>query len=54
MNNLPMAEQLGSRYPSKRVGTPEDVAGAVVYLTSNEACWVTGQVLAVNGGLITA
>jgi 3-oxoacyl-[acyl-carrier protein] reductase len=54
MNNLPMAEQLGSRYPSKRVGTPEDVAGAVVYLASNEACWVTGQVLPVNGGLITA
>lgn len=54
MNNLPMAEQLGSRYPSRRVGTPEDVAGAVVYLASEEACWVTGQVLAVNGGLITA
>jgi 3-oxoacyl-[acyl-carrier protein] reductase len=41
-----MAEHPASRYPSKRVGTPENVAGAVVYLASEEACWVTGQVLA--------
>jgi NAD(P)-dependent dehydrogenase (short-subunit alcohol dehydrogenase family) len=54
MDNLPMADQLAKRYPTKRVGTPGDVAGAVLYLVSEEASWVTGQVLAVNGGLVTA
>ena len=37
--------------PLKRMGTPEDVASAVAYLASPEAAYVTGQVLAVNGGL---
>jgi 2-hydroxycyclohexanecarboxyl-CoA dehydrogenase len=54
MENLPFAEQLAKRYPTKRVGRPSDVAGAVLYLVSEEAAWVTGQVLAVNGGLVTA
>ncbi len=40
-----------SRIPSGRMGAPEDVAGAVVYLASNEAAWVTGQTLHVNGGM---
>ena len=37
--------------PAGRIGRPDDVAAAVVYLASNEAGWVTGQVLGVNGGL---
>ncbi len=37
--------------PSGRLGRPEDVAAAVVYLASAEASWVTGQVLGVNGGM---
>ncbi len=37
--------------PLGRVGTPEDVAGAVVFLASEEASYVTGQVLRVNGGM---
>jgi 3-oxoacyl-[acyl-carrier protein] reductase len=37
--------------PAGRIGRPEDVAAAVVYLASAEAGWVTGQVLSVNGGL---
>ncbi len=39
------------RIPTGRLGTPEDVAAAVVYLASREAGYVTGHVLHVNGGL---
>ncbi len=38
--------------PLKRVGQPEDVAGAASYLVSDDASYVTGHVLAVNGGLL--
>jgi 3-oxoacyl-[acyl-carrier protein] reductase len=34
-----------------RAGTPEDVANAVAFLASDEACYITGQVLAVDGGV---
>jgi 2-hydroxycyclohexanecarboxyl-CoA dehydrogenase len=37
--------------PLGRIGRPEDVAGAVAYLVSDEAAFVTGQVLSVSGGL---
>jgi 3-oxoacyl-[acyl-carrier protein] reductase len=40
-----------SRIPTQRMGAPEDVAAAVVYLASSEAGWVTGQTLHVNGGM---
>ncbi len=36
----------------KRPGSVEDVANAVVFLASDEAAWITGQVLAVDGGLV--
>jgi 3-oxoacyl-[acyl-carrier protein] reductase len=39
------------RIPLKRLGTPEDVAAAVCFLASKEASYITGQVLAVNGGM---
>jgi 3-oxoacyl-[acyl-carrier protein] reductase len=42
-----------TRIPLKRLGTPEDVASAVVFLASDEAAYITGHVLAVNGGLYT-
>jgi 3-oxoacyl-[acyl-carrier protein] reductase len=38
--------------PLRRWGTPEDVAGAAVYLASDEAAFLTGQVIMVNGGVI--
>ena len=38
--------------PLKRWGTPEDVAGAAVYLASDEAAFLTGQVIMVNGGVV--
>ncbi|HEY1306502.1 MAG TPA: 3-oxoacyl-ACP reductase FabG [Vicinamibacterales bacterium] len=37
--------------PLKRLGTPADVAAAVCFLASDEASYITGQVLAVNGGM---
>jgi NAD(P)-dependent dehydrogenase (short-subunit alcohol dehydrogenase family) len=37
-------------YPTGRIGQPADIAGAILYLCSAPAGWVTGQVLSVNGG----
>jgi len=50
---LPQAakEAFLEQIPLKRIGAPEEVAAAVAYLVSPEAAYVTGQVLAVNGGL---
>jgi 3-oxoacyl-[acyl-carrier protein] reductase len=39
------------RVPAGRLGAPEDVAAGVVFLSSNEATYVTGQTLHVNGGM---
>jgi 3-oxoacyl-[acyl-carrier protein] reductase len=44
-------EQWESRIPLRRLGTPDDVAAAVCFLASDEASYITGQVLAVNGGM---
>lgn len=44
-------EQIMHKIPSKRMGSPEDIANAALYLASNEACYVTGHTLHVNGGM---
>ncbi len=44
-------DTLEAAIPLGRVGRPEDVAAAVVYLVSDEASWVTGATLHVNGGM---
>ncbi len=44
-------EALLAQIPSKKLGTSDDVAGAVAFLASNEAGYITGHVLSVNGGL---
>jgi 3-oxoacyl-[acyl-carrier protein] reductase len=56
----PMTEKLNdkqreailAKVPANRAGTPQEVAAAVAYLASNEAAYVTGQTLHVNGGMV--
>jgi NAD(P)-dependent dehydrogenase (short-subunit alcohol dehydrogenase family) len=48
------AERMKPLYPLGRVGEPEDVAGAVVFLSSTDAAWITGHTLPVDGGLLLA
>jgi NAD(P)-dependent dehydrogenase (short-subunit alcohol dehydrogenase family) len=40
-------------WPKARLGRPDDAAAAICYLASDDASWVTGQVLGVNGGALT-
>ena len=49
--NEKQREAVLSKVPAGRLGTPEDIAAAAVYLASNEAAYVTGQTLHVNGGM---
>jgi 3-oxoacyl-[acyl-carrier protein] reductase len=44
-------EAILGRVPAGRLGTPADVAAATVYLASNEAAYITGQTLHINGGM---
>jgi 3-oxoacyl-[acyl-carrier protein] reductase len=44
-------EVILAKIPANRAGTPDEVAAAVVFLASNEAAYVTGQTLHVNGGM---
>ena len=44
-------EELKTRIPLGRMGSPRDVAAAVVFLASDEAAYITGHVLNVNGGM---
>ena len=43
-------EKILKSYPLKRLGKPKDVAPMVVFLCSNNADWITGQVFSINGG----
>jgi 3-oxoacyl-[acyl-carrier protein] reductase len=47
-------EELKTRIPLGRMGTPRDVAAAIVFLASDEASYITGHVLDVNGGMYLA
>lgn len=48
-----MVDGMFARQGLKRVGEPEDIANAVLFLTSPAASWITGQTLAVDGGFST-
>jgi NAD(P)-dependent dehydrogenase (short-subunit alcohol dehydrogenase family) len=42
--------RLTALHPLGRLGTPDDIAHAVVFFASEEASWITGHALAVDGG----
>ena len=44
-------EEVAARYPLGRLGVPEDVAGAVAFLCSPDAAWITGQTIVIDGGV---
>ena len=48
---VPPADVLAQHVPAGRAGTPEDIAGAVAYLCSEGASYVTGQIINVSGGM---
>ena len=47
-----MEKKLGAEIPLRRVGRPEDVADVIVFLASEQARWVTGQLIYVGGGKV--
>jgi NAD(P)-dependent dehydrogenase (short-subunit alcohol dehydrogenase family) len=50
--DLPALEKMArSQIPLKRLGTPDDMAAAAIYLASDAGSWVTGQIITVSGGL---
>jgi NAD(P)-dependent dehydrogenase (short-subunit alcohol dehydrogenase family) len=46
-------EDVGKRILLKRLGRPEDIARAALFLTSSDSDWVTGTSLTVDGGIMT-
>jgi 3-oxoacyl-[acyl-carrier protein] reductase len=49
--NEKQREGILARVPAGRLGTPADIASAAVYLASDEAAYVTGQTIHINGGM---
>ena len=47
-------ESIISRIPSARLGEPDDVANAVIFLASNQSDYINGETLHVNGGMYMA
>jgi NAD(P)-dependent dehydrogenase (short-subunit alcohol dehydrogenase family) len=51
VGNVPSIETMGSMVPTGRAGTPEDIAATCAFLCSDEAGYITGQLIGVNGGM---
>lgn len=51
LNTEQKVEANAQRHPLKRVGTPEDIANMAMFLLSDKATWITGQILHVDGGM---
>ena len=45
-----MLNNIASLNPHNRIGTPEEIADAIVFFSSPESRWVSGQIVGVNGG----
>ncbi|MER8002205.1 SDR family oxidoreductase [Streptomyces sp. NPDC095613] len=44
-------EEVAGAYPLGRLGVPEDISGAVAFLTSEQSAWTTGQTMVIDGGI---
>jgi len=44
-------EDVAAAYPLKRLGMPADIGSVVAFLLSDDAAWITGQLLVVDGGV---
>jgi 3-oxoacyl-[acyl-carrier protein] reductase len=53
LNSNEKKEKMGERHPLKRVGNTKDIANLATFLLSDQASWMTGQVLGVDGGMST-
>lgn len=53
LNNDSKKEKMAERHPLKRVGTVDDIASTATFLINEDASWITGQVIGVDGGLST-
>jgi len=45
-------DEAAAAYPMKRLGAPEDVAKLVAFLASDDAAWISGETVRVDGGLL--
>lgn len=53
LSNVKVAEAIAGMHALERVGKPEDIAALVAFLLSEEADWITGQIISVDGGRST-
>jgi 3-oxoacyl-[acyl-carrier protein] reductase len=44
-------DEVAAAYPLKRLGQPEDISSVIAFLLSDDAAWITGQVIVVDGGV---
>jgi 3-oxoacyl-[acyl-carrier protein] reductase len=45
---------VAGQHPLERIGIPQDIADAALFLLSDQASWITGEVLIVDGGMMAA
>jgi NAD(P)-dependent dehydrogenase (short-subunit alcohol dehydrogenase family) len=54
LDGTPRGQECLTRIPMRRFGTPEEIAGAAVYLASDVASYVTGEMFRINGGMLAS